>query len=89
MLEDRRILSEEIAQFRTIGFTNDVGGKSPDSRVEGSRFQLVLLVQQVLILRVGGRHQLENGRFAQIDIDSVLARSNEWRDRIIETGEID
>jgi 5-methylthioadenosine/S-adenosylhomocysteine deaminase len=44
---------------------------------------------QVADVWIAGKHQLENGQFTQIDIDSVLARSNEWRDRITETGEID
>ena len=31
---------------------------------------------------VGGRHQLDQGRFTHIDTDNLIARSNEWRDRI-------
>jgi 5-methylthioadenosine/S-adenosylhomocysteine deaminase len=35
---------------------------------------------------VGGRHQLDNGRFTHIDTDNLIARSNEWRDRIAMTS---
>jgi 5-methylthioadenosine/S-adenosylhomocysteine deaminase len=35
---------------------------------------------------VGGRHQLDNGRFTHIDTDNLIARSNEWRDRIARTS---
>ncbi|MBT8105189.1 MAG: TRZ/ATZ family hydrolase [Woeseiaceae bacterium] len=31
---------------------------------------------------VGGRHQLENGRLTQIDGHELVARADEWRDRI-------
>jgi len=53
--------------------------------------QLVYTVRadQVADVWIAGRHQLENGQFAQIDVESVVARGNEWRDRISETGEID
>lgn len=44
---------------------------------------------QVTDVWVGGRRQLENGRFPHIDTDAVLARCNEWRDRIADTGEIE
>jgi len=37
---------------------------------------------QVSDVWVGGRHQLDEGRFTQIDTDNLIARSNEWRDRI-------
>jgi 5-methylthioadenosine/S-adenosylhomocysteine deaminase len=52
--------------------------------------QLVYAVRadQVTDVWVGGRHQLDNGRFAHIDTDGLLARCNEWRERIAETGEI-
>ena len=52
--------------------------------------QLVYAVRsdQVADVWIGGRHQLDNGRFAHIDTDSLLARCNEWRERIAETGEI-
>jgi len=52
--------------------------------------QLVYAVRsdQVSDVWVGGRHQLDNGRFSHIDTDGVRARCNEWRERIAETGEI-
>ena len=52
--------------------------------------QLVYAVRadQVADVWVGGRHQLDNGRFAHMDTDSLLARCNEWRERIAATGEI-
>ena len=52
--------------------------------------QLVYAVRadQVTDVWVGGRHQLDNGQFAHIDTDSLLARCNEWRERIAATGEI-
>ena len=52
--------------------------------------QLVYAVRsdQVSDVWVGGRHQLDNGRFSHIDSDGVRARCNEWRERIAETGEI-
>jgi len=52
--------------------------------------QLVYAVRadQVTDVWVGGRHQLDNGQFAYIDTDSLLARCNEWRERIAATGEI-
>jgi 5-methylthioadenosine/S-adenosylhomocysteine deaminase len=43
---------------------------------------------QVTDVWVAGRHQLDNGRFAHIDTDDLLARGNEWRERIAATGEI-
>ena len=43
---------------------------------------------QVADVWVAGKRQLDNGQFTQIDTDAVLARSNEWRDRIAGTGEI-
>jgi len=43
---------------------------------------------QVSDVWVAGRHQLDNGRFTQIDTDDLLARGNEWRERIMATGEI-
>ena len=52
--------------------------------------QLVYATQsnQVSDVWVGGRHQLDNGRFTHIDTDSLVARANEWRDRIATTEEI-
>jgi 5-methylthioadenosine/S-adenosylhomocysteine deaminase len=43
---------------------------------------------QVTDVWVAGRHQLDNGRFTHINTDDLLARGNEWRERIMETGEI-
>ena len=43
---------------------------------------------QVSDVWVAGRHQLDNGRFTQIDTADLLARGNEWRERIMATGEI-
>ena len=37
---------------------------------------------QVSDVWVGGRHQLDNERFTHINSDNIIARSNEWRDRI-------
>ena len=37
---------------------------------------------QVSDVWVGGRHQLENGRLTQIDRQDLVARADEWRDRI-------
>jgi len=53
--------------------------------------QLVYAVRadQVADVWVGGRHQLDNGRFTNLDTDSLLARVNEWRERIGTTGEIE
>ena len=42
---------------------------------------------QVTDVWVGGKRQLDNGRFAHIDTDDLIARSNEWRDRIAATHE--
>lgn len=52
--------------------------------------QLVYAVRadQVADVWIAGRHQLEGGRFTNIDTDALLARSNEWRDRIADSGEI-
>ena len=52
--------------------------------------QLVYAVRsdQVADVWVGGRHQLDNGEFAHIDTDGLIARCNEWRERIAATGEI-
>jgi 5-methylthioadenosine/S-adenosylhomocysteine deaminase len=52
--------------------------------------QLVYAVRadQVADVWVGGRRQLDNGQLAHIDTDSLLARCNEWRERIAVTGEI-
>jgi 5-methylthioadenosine/S-adenosylhomocysteine deaminase len=52
--------------------------------------QLVYAVRadQVADVWVGGRRQLDNGQLAHIDTDSLLARCNEWRERIATTGEI-
>ncbi len=52
--------------------------------------QLVYAVRadQVADVWVGGRHQLDNGRFTHIDTDALLSRCNEWRERIAATGEI-
>ncbi len=36
---------------------------------------------QVTDVWIAGRHQLENGQLVNIDTDSLLARSNEWRER--------
>jgi 5-methylthioadenosine/S-adenosylhomocysteine deaminase len=36
---------------------------------------------QVSDVWIAGRHQLENGQLVNIDTDSLLARSNEWRER--------
>jgi len=44
---------------------------------------------QVADVWVGGRHQLDNGRFTNLDTDGLLARVNEWRERIGTTGEIE
>ncbi|MDJ0710136.1 MAG: TRZ/ATZ family hydrolase [Woeseiaceae bacterium] len=43
---------------------------------------------QVSDVWVAGRHQVESGRLTQIDTEGVIARSNEWRERIATTGEI-
>ena len=43
---------------------------------------------QVTDVWVAGRRQLDNGRFAHIDTDDLVARGNEWRERIAATGEI-
>jgi 5-methylthioadenosine/S-adenosylhomocysteine deaminase len=37
---------------------------------------------QVSDVWVAGRHQLENGRLTQIDRQELVARADEWRDRI-------
>ena len=37
---------------------------------------------QVSDVWVGGRHQLDSGRFTHLDPENLIARSNEWRDRI-------
>ena len=37
---------------------------------------------QVTDVWVAGKHQLDNGRLVHIDTDSLLQRSNEWRERI-------
>ena len=52
--------------------------------------QLVYAVRsdQVADVWVGGRHQLDNGEFTHIDTESLIARCNEWRERIAATGEI-
>jgi 5-methylthioadenosine/S-adenosylhomocysteine deaminase len=39
--------------------------------------------EQVTDVWVGGKHQLDKGRFAHIDTDGLVARANEWRDRIV------
>ena len=46
--------------------------------------QLVYAAQssQVTDVWVGGRHQLDSGRFTHLDPENLIARSNEWRDRI-------
>jgi 5-methylthioadenosine/S-adenosylhomocysteine deaminase len=36
---------------------------------------------QVTDVWIAGKHQLDNGRLTQINTDSLLERSNEWRDR--------
>lgn len=43
---------------------------------------------QVSDVWIAGKHQLDNGRFTQLDTGALLARSNEWRDRIAASGEI-
>lgn len=43
---------------------------------------------QVADVWIAGRRQLDNGQFTNIDTDALLTRSNEWRDRIADTGEI-
>ena len=43
---------------------------------------------QVADVWVAGRRHLENGQFAHIDTASLLARGNEWRDRMADTGEV-
>ena len=43
---------------------------------------------QVADVWIAGRRQLENGQFAHIDTDALLVRSNEWRDRMTDTGEV-
>jgi 5-methylthioadenosine/S-adenosylhomocysteine deaminase len=43
---------------------------------------------QVADVWVAGRRQLEDGQFTQIDTNALLARGNEWRDRVADTGEI-
>lgn len=43
---------------------------------------------QVSDVWVAGRHQLDQGRYTQIDADGLIARGNEWRERIATTGEI-
>jgi 5-methylthioadenosine/S-adenosylhomocysteine deaminase len=40
---------------------------------------------QVSDVWVGGRHPLDNGRLAHMNSDDIIARSNEWRDRIAAT----
>jgi len=43
---------------------------------------------QISDVWVAGRHQLDRGDFTQIDTEGLVARSNEWRERIATTGEI-
>ena len=43
---------------------------------------------QVTDVWVAGRHQLDAGHFTQIDTDALIARGNEWCERIATTGEI-
>jgi 5-methylthioadenosine/S-adenosylhomocysteine deaminase len=40
---------------------------------------------QVSDVWVAGKHQLDDGRLAHINMDELLERSNEWRDRIART----
>ncbi len=42
---------------------------------------------QVSDVWVAGRHQLDGGSFTQIDTEGLIARSNEWHERIATTGE--
>ena len=37
---------------------------------------------QVSDVWIAGRHQMDNGQFTNIDIDTLRLRTNEWRDRI-------
>jgi len=43
---------------------------------------------QVADVWIAGRRQLENGQFVHIDTDALIARSNEWRDRMATVGEV-
>ena len=43
---------------------------------------------QVADVWIAGRRHLENGQFVHIDTDGLLARANEWRDRMLDTGEV-
>ncbi len=42
-------------------------------------------VDQVSDVWIAGKHQLDNGKLAHIDIDNLSQRSNEWRDRFVTT----
>ncbi len=41
---------------------------------------------QVTDVWIAGRHQLEEGRLTQMDNDALLARSEEWRERLASTA---
>jgi 5-methylthioadenosine/S-adenosylhomocysteine deaminase len=43
---------------------------------------------QVADVWIAGRRHLENGQFVHIDTDGLLARGNEWRDRMSDMGEV-
>jgi len=44
--------------------------------------------RQVSDVWVAGNHQLDNGELAHINTDELLQRSNEWRDRIASTSDL-
>jgi len=48
----------------------------------GSQLIHTATANQVTDVWVAGKHQLDNGKLAHINTDTLLERSNEWRDRI-------
>jgi 5-methylthioadenosine/S-adenosylhomocysteine deaminase len=48
----------------------------------GSQLVYTATASQVTDVWVAGKHQLDNGKLAHINTDTLFERSNEWRDRI-------
>jgi 5-methylthioadenosine/S-adenosylhomocysteine deaminase len=80
--------SIEAGKWADLACVNLVTLNSQPMYDVGSQLVYTANASQVTDVWVAGKHQLENGKLAHINTDTLSERSNEWRDRIRATSEL-
>jgi len=80
--------SIESGKWADLACVNLGGLNSQPMYDVASQLVYTASASQVSDVWVAGKHQLDNGKLAHINTDTLLERSNEWRDRIAATPEL-